>query len=95
MAGTIVLDKIQLDNGTPSFQFLTAGGAQLLTINPTSNTVTFPDGSVKNSVFTENSLIVSSSYTVGTNRSAMAVGPITLNAGVTLTIPANSRLVIL
>jgi hypothetical protein len=62
-----------------------------LVVVPTRN----PDGSIKNPVFTENSLIVSSSYTVGTNRSAMAVGPITLNAGVTLTIPANSRLVIL
>jgi len=95
MAGTLVLDKIQIDNGTSSFQVLNASSVQILTVNTTSNTVTFPDGSVKTPVFLENGQTLSANYTVGTNKSAMAVGPITISAGVSVTIPANSRLVIL
>ena len=96
MAGTIILDKIQLDNGTSSFQLLSNTGTQLLAVSTTA--VTLPDGSTaatqKQGVFTENSQTLSSNYTVTTGKSAMAAGPITIAAGVTVTIPANSRLVI-
>ena len=54
-------------------------------------------------VFQENLLIVDNDYTVGTNiggsasvgSGASCVGPITVNAGKTLTVRANSRLVVL
>jgi hypothetical protein len=97
MAGTIVLDKIQLDNGITNFQFVNTTGVQLVAVS--SSGVTLPDGglaaSQQKGVFTENGQTLSTNYTVTTNKSAMAVGPITIAAGVSVTIPANSRLVIL
>ena len=96
MAGTVVLDNIQLDNGTTSFKFLSNTGTQIASIS--DNAITLPDGSTaatqKYGIFTENYQTLSSNYTVTTGKSAMAAGPITIAAGVTVTIPANSRLVI-
>jgi hypothetical protein len=46
-------------------------------------------------VFVENERVVTTSYTLSTNKSAMCVGPLTLNSGVTVTIPSGERLVIL
>jgi len=46
-------------------------------------------------VFQENERVVTTSYTLSTNKSAMCVGPITINTGVTVTIPSGERLVIL
>ena len=96
MAGTVVLDNIQLDNGTTSFKFLSNTGTQLVAVASTG--VTLPDGSTaagqKYGVFMENSQTLSSNYTVTTGKSAMAAGPVTIAANVTVTIPANSRLVI-
>ena len=95
MAGTIILDKIQLDNGTSTFQLLSNTGAPLLNVSSTG--VNSPSGTFalqQNGVFTENSQTLSSNYTVTTGKSAMAAGPVTIAAGVTVTIPANSRLVI-
>ena len=45
-------------------------------------------------VFYENKLIVSSNTTLTASRGFHAVGPITVNTGVSLTIPADTRLVI-
>jgi len=46
-------------------------------------------------VFNENQLIVTTSYTLSTGKSAMSVGPITVNSGVVVTIPSGYRWVIL
>ena len=46
-------------------------------------------------VFVENERVVTTSYTLSTNKSAMCVGPLTINSGVTVTIPSGERLVIL
>ena len=45
-------------------------------------------------VFYENAQAVASNYTITTNKSAMSAGPVTLNSGVTVTIPSGSRWVI-
>lgn len=45
-------------------------------------------------VFYENAQIVSSNYTITTNKSAMSAGPVTLDTSVTVTIPSGSRWVI-
>ena len=60
-------------------------------------------GGGTDTVFQENKLTVSTNYTIGTNiggsasvgTGASCVGPITVAAGVTLTVPANARLVVL
>jgi len=46
-------------------------------------------------VFYENELTVTANYTLTTNRNAMSTGPITIDAGVTVTVPTNQRWVIL
>lgn len=45
-------------------------------------------------VFVENSQTVTTNYTIGTGRSAMSAGPVSINSGITVTIPSGSRWVI-
>lgn len=85
-----------------SGQVLTSGGA--------SGAISWADasgggatGGGTDEVFQENKLTVNTNYTIGTNiggsgsvgTGASCVGPITVASGVTLTVPANARLVVL
>ena len=46
-------------------------------------------------VFYENARVMTTNYTITTSKSASTVGPLTINSGITLTIPSGERLVIL
>lgn len=46
-------------------------------------------------VFVENSTVVTTNYTLPTGKNASSVGPITINSGITLTIPSGQRWVVL
>jgi len=46
-------------------------------------------------VFVENSLVVTHNYTLPTGKNASSVGPITINGGISVTIPAGQRWVVL
>ena len=46
-------------------------------------------------VFVENGKTVTTNYTLSTNKNAESVGPITVNSGITVTIPSGQRWVIL
>jgi hypothetical protein len=46
-------------------------------------------------VFQENSLIVTTNYTITTGKNAMSVGPITINSGISVTVGADQRWVVL
>jgi len=46
-------------------------------------------------VFVENGTTVTTSYTLTTNKNAVSVGAITINAGATVTIPSGARWVVL
>jgi len=46
-------------------------------------------------VFYENELTVTTNYTLTTSRNAMSTGPITIDSGVTVTVPTSQRWVIL
>jgi len=46
------------------------------------------------SVFYENSLTVTTSYTISANSGAHCVGPLVINSGQTVTVPSSSHLVI-
>ena len=46
-------------------------------------------------VFVENSMIVTTSYTLSAGKSAESVGPITINSGAVVTVPSGSRWVVL
>ena len=44
---------------------------------------------------TENATTVTSNYTMSTNKNGLSVGPITVASGSSVTVPANSRWVVL
>ncbi len=46
-------------------------------------------------IFIENGQTVTTNYTLTTNKNAMSVGPISINSGVTVTIPSGSNYVVL
>jgi len=46
-------------------------------------------------VFMENELIVTTNYTLSTNKSAVSVGPVTINTGISVTVPTGHTWVIL
>ena len=48
-------------------------------------------GGGTNKVFFENDLIVSSNYTITSGKSAVSAGDITINSGITVTVPSGSR----
>lgn len=52
-------------------------------------------GGGTDTVFYENSNTVTTSYTLTTGKNAMSTGPITINTGVAVTVPANGRWVVL
>ena len=47
-------------------------------------------GSTTNIAFYENDQTITANYTIGTNKNAMSVGDITIDTGVTVTIPTGS-----
>jgi hypothetical protein len=49
-----------------------------------------PTGGNTFGVFYENDQVMVTDYTITTNRNAMSAGPITVNPGVTLTVPSGS-----
>ena len=49
---------------------------------------------VADGCITENSQTISNNYTMGTNKSGISAGPITINNGITVNIPSGSRYVI-
>lgn len=51
-------------------------------------------GGGSDSVFYENSLTVTTSYTISANSGAHCVGPLVINSGQTVTVPSSSHLVI-
>ncbi len=52
-------------------------------------------GAGGDTVFQENSIIVTTSYTLTTGKSASSVGPITINGGATVTVPGGYRWIVL
>tara|TARA_R110000772_G_scaffold142527_2_gene252184 strand:- start:135 stop:2261 length:2127 start_codon:yes stop_codon:yes gene_type:complete len=52
-------------------------------------------GGGTDAVFQENELIVTTDYTLTTAKNASSVGPITINSGITVTVPSGARWVII
>lgn len=47
-------------------------------------------GASGNAVFYENDKTVTADYTITSNKNAMSAGPITINSGITVTVPSGS-----
>lgn len=71
-------------------QQLSAFGERL-TVNATANSITL-NGSFKlsGSPFYENPTTVTADYSITANNNAFSAGPITVNSGVTVTVPSGS-----
>ena len=73
---------------TPSYgtsgQVLTSGGTGA------APTWTTPTASAAGGMFWENDITLTADYTITTNKNAMTAGPITINSGVTVTVPSTS-----
>jgi hypothetical protein len=52
-------------------------------------------GGGSDDIFIENGQTVTTNYTITTNKNAMSTGPITINSGITVTVPSNSNWVVL
>jgi hypothetical protein len=87
---------------TISFRTAAAGAEALIPVSVTGVTV-YSDGTDAyltggggatgggaDQVFFQNSQVVTTSYTITTGKNAMSAGPITINSGVTVTIPSGS-----
>jgi hypothetical protein len=80
---TGVAGKIRFNTSTPGFEGY--NGTKWGAIG----------GAQANGAVYENTQIISSNYTMTTGYSGESVGPITINSGVTVTIPSGSRWVVL
>ena len=98
--GTGATDAIKLPVGTTAQQPTPATG--MLRFNSTDTSFEGYDGaewgaiggSAANEGFSVNVNTVSADYTLATNSNAVSAGPMTINSGVTVTIPTGSRWVI-
>ena len=70
-----------------------------LTINHQTNDISATSGSMtidgnalgaSSGVFYENNTNVTANYTISSNKNAMSAGPITIDSGVTVTVPSGS-----
>ena len=52
-------------------------------------------GGGADTVFIENSKVITTNYTITTGKNAMSTGNLTINSGVTVTVPSGSRWVVL
>ena len=85
-------DPAYVTTGT-SGQVLTSGGVG---VAPTFQTAaSAATGAGGDAVFVENELIVTTDYTLSANKSALSVGPVTVNSGVSVTIPSGHTWVVL
>jgi hypothetical protein len=71
--------------------YLVSTGVQF----PDSSIQTTAGGAVANGALIETAAIISADYTLSANKNALTVGPLTINAGVSLTVPSGYKLVIL
>jgi hypothetical protein len=81
--------------GTTTFVAAPTTANTSLTWDGTGLLWTGAGGLVASGGMIENSQTISSSYTISSGKSAMSTGPITLDVGVTITVPSGSRWVVL
>ncbi len=103
MANQLILKKSTVAGKVPLTTDLQIGE---LAINLTDNKLYTKDGSsnilqinqgapVANGAIYENSQTITSNYTITSGKNAMSAGPITINSGVTVTVPSGSNWVVL
>ena len=70
-------------------------GYYLTTDGSTASWAELSVGASAGGVIWENSTVISSNYTLATGKNGLTVGPVTVNAGVSVTVPSGQRWVVL
>ena len=81
---------LPVDDGSTNQVLSTNGSGVLAWIDSSSGAT----GAGTDEVFVENGQTVTGSYSLSTNKNAHLVGPVALNSGVVVTVPANATLLI-
>ena len=94
---TDTLTIVRGQDGTSAQTFATGDKVELRIVAAEMSALTSGSARGGNSdqVFFENSTIVTANYTITSGKNAVVVGPLTVNSGVTLTVPSGQRLVVL
>jgi hypothetical protein len=105
MANTIITKNSSTAGSVPGAGSLTQGelavnvtDRKLYTKNSGGSVVQVGGGATgagTDAVFYENGQTVTSNYTITSGTNAMSVGTITINSGVTVTVPTGSRYVVI
>lgn len=82
-----VSGNVNFDNAT---LYVDAANNRVGINDRTPNTALCVTGIISSDAFYENPANITTSYTITTGRNAMSAGPITINSGVTITVPSNS-----
>jgi hypothetical protein len=90
-ANAVGVSELNLSDGSAN-QYLQTDGAGTISFASISSGAT---GGGTDEVFVNNSQTITTDYTVPVGKSASSTGPITMNAGVDITLSAGSRWVIL
>lgn len=95
-AGTLSRDTV-LSSSTGSKISFTSGTKDVFCTYPANQSIYYNDSTkvaVTGGAIWENTNTIASSYTISTNTNAMSTGTVTINSGVTVTVPTGSRWVI-
>jgi len=77
-------------DGQSNYVLITDGNGNLSFVKPGGGAV----GGGNDFVFLENDNTVTTDYTLSTNKNAVSAGPVTINSGVTVTVPSGQSWVI-
>ena len=76
-------------------QAMTLDASGNLGVGKTNPTTALDVNGVASAVFFENPQTITASYTIASGKNAMSVGPVTVDAGVTITVSAGARYVVI
>jgi hypothetical protein len=96
-AGTLSRDTVLESTNSGALVNFSAGTKDVFCTYPAEQSVSFnaPNKvAITGGAIWENTNAIASNYTISTNTNAMSVGSVTVNSGVTVTIPSGSRWVI-
>jgi hypothetical protein len=85
LSGTVLANG---SSGTSGYYLRTSGTGVYW--SPASSTGGGATGGGSDKVFYENDTTITTNYTITTNKNAMTAGPVTINSGITVTVPSGS-----